>query len=459
MTSKKRKRLPNPVEQLAIEFKQTSNGSAALDLLKSDDWHSCMKSTLPILLSAIVDSEHAKVSGDTVWEALNVLDHLNPALIALGVRCLARSGQMERAEDIASKASGISKIRVYRGLLEGYALAGGCDQALVCFQSALELGAGQTEAALVLRTASSTTPQNHSLAAFVFEWMRNERPFLVIPQLRDAVVEYLDPHQYGFHGTDPVESLVLFNKEARVDKTSAECDKCGTKLLDKHRDVSVFMDQIEKEVVSQSERVSGWETFKSWLPTQVGYDIVVDAANVGYFNGGSRVGPGTPVDYHRIDSLVTQLELAGHRVLVIMHARHFSLEMLSRSSGSKQLVSSWKEWTGNKKLYIVDRGQNDDWYWMYAAFYWHATLNTCVITVDECRDHIFQILEPSEDFKVWKTLHVIKYNYAGDTPTLFYPLPFSRTPQSCPDSGAWHFPIDNSWEWLCVLPSSHPLCK
>lgn len=42
--------------------------------------------------------------------------------------------------------------------------------------------------------------------------------------------------------------------------------------------------QIESLVMTDERRTDQWEAFKEWLDEHGPFDVVIDAANVGYFN-------------------------------------------------------------------------------------------------------------------------------------------------------------------------------
>ena len=54
------------------------------------------------------------------------------------------------------------------------------------------------------------------------------------------------------------------------------------------------------------------------------------------------------------------------------------------------------------RLYVTPYGSNDDWYWMYAAV--AAGSQGRLISNDEMRDHVFQLLAPRYFYK-WKQRH------------------------------------------------------
>lgn len=60
------------------------------------------------------------------------------------------------------------------------------------------------------------------------------------------------------------------------------------------------------------------------------------------------------------------------------------------------------KWLGVPSLvYQVEKGSNDDWYWMYAASASGGPGGAYVISNDKMRDHFFQMLNPGT-FPTWR---------------------------------------------------------
>ena len=57
------------------------------------------------------------------------------------------------------------------------------------------------------------------------------------------------------------------------------------------------------------------------------------------------------------------------------------------------------------ELYTTPDGSNDDWYWLYAAV--HAGPGCILVTNDELRDHVFQMLPSPQKFYKWKERHQV----------------------------------------------------
>jgi ribonuclease P protein 3 len=130
-------------------------------------------------------------------------------------------------------------------------------------------------------------------------------------------------------------------------------------------------------------------------------EVVIDGANVGYFKQNFTNAP-RHVDYEQIDWVVRKfLVEKKQRVLVVMHNRHFSNNLLPPQY--RPLCDAWQR---EGLLFRTPPGMNDDWFWMHAALKYR----TFVVTNDEMRDHHFQMLAP-RFFLRWKDRHQIHFDF------------------------------------------------
>lgn len=93
-----------------------------------------------------------------------------------------------------------------------------------------------------------------------------------------------------------------------------------------------------------------------------------------------------------------------------------------------------------------------------AYFSTQARESGLLISNDELRDHIFQLLRPRHFLK-WKERHIAHYGFAysgqqqGFIPHIAFPAPYTACIQEL-DQGVWMVPLADSQQWLCVRPSS-----
>lgn len=118
---------------------------------------------------------------------------------------------------------------------------------------------------------------------------------------------------------------------------------------------------------------------------KLGFNIIVDGANVGYFKQNYSGAP-SHVNYQQIDQLLQHLRSLGHTPLLILHSRHLGRHMVPDAE-AEQIIQRWRS---DGCLYATPKGFNDDWFWLYAA----VSQRCRVVTNDEMRDHHFQLLSP-----------------------------------------------------------------
>ncbi|KAK9997102.1 hypothetical protein SO802_021788 [Lithocarpus litseifolius] len=97
---------------------------------------------------------------------------------------------------------------------------------------------------------------------------------------------------------------------------------------------------------------------------------------------------------------------------------------------NKKLLENWK----NSGALFATPTSNDDWYWLYAA----VSCKCLLVTNDEMRDHLFQLLGISF-FPKWKEKHQIQLSFPRHEPTLHMPPPHSIILQES-EKGSWHVP-------------------
>ncbi|KAL7545486.1 hypothetical protein ACHAWF_008837, partial [Thalassiosira exigua] len=214
-----------------------------------------------------------------------------------------------------------------------------------------------------------------------------------------------------------------------------------------------------------NRRVDAWDEFESFLRAHPPYDVVIDGANVGYFDQNKPNSP-KHVDYRQIDALCRHLlerptasppassaaNREDTRVVLFLHERHFS----------PTLAPPWarplfREWDGadppydRLTVYRTPGGMNDDWYWMHAALLSgggedcerngggerNGERGVMVVSNDEMRDHHFQMLA-RDSFAKWKERHRIRFDF-GRGPErmvrLRYPNVYSRRIQRVEGEG------------------------
>jgi hypothetical protein len=166
------------------------------------------------------------------------------------------------------------------------------------------------------------------------------------------------------------------------------------------------LDQTDLENRSRS-----WNAFADYLEqrrrrnvTGPEIDVVIDGANVGYFEQNFSGAP-KHVDYNQIDWIVQHFLSLHKSVLLVLHERHFNQNLMP--NWAAPVVSSWDQLG---LLYRTPTGMNDDWFWLHAALW--SGRDTLVLTNDEMRDHHFQMLAP-RSFLRWKDRHQVHFKFGN----------------------------------------------
>ncbi|GAB4817091.1 hypothetical protein N2152v2_004137 [Parachlorella kessleri] len=127
--------------------------------------------------------------------------------------------------------------------------------------------------------------------------------------------------------------------------------------------------------------------------------------------------------------------------LVILHVGRTKAPQ-AREPRAKALLEEMK---AAGQFFATPAGSNDDWYWIYAAV--AAGERGLLVSNDEMRDHIFQLLAP-KFFAKWKQRHQLKYRFGVGGLQFEYPPPFTTCVQEL-DCGSWVFPAEEG-PWLCA---------
>ncbi|KAM7251662.1 hypothetical protein ACFE04_023545 [Oxalis oulophora] len=183
-------------------------------------------------------------------------------------------------------------------------------------------------------------------------------------------------------------------------------------------------------------------TEQGWLRQHGPFDAVVDGANVGLVNQHN-------LSFRQLNEIVNQLRQMSPSKklpLVIFHTNRVTGGPATHPN-NKQLIDSWKR---AGALYATPLGSNDDWYWLYAA----VSSKCLLLTNDEMRDHLFQLLGTSF-FPRWKEKHQVRLSVSRQGIKLILPPPYSTVIQES-ENGSWHVPLftendlETPREWLCA---------
>lgn len=209
---------------------------------------------------------------------------------------------------------------------------------------------------------------------------------------RAMVVEDMAKNIKGPISSDTVDSLRICltfkedtsSKPGPFNLTKKEKDK----ILDKMKIyVGHFYGKNQRVLSSITKAMGAFQKMK--------YDTVIDGANVGFYKRGSLSGK--KICFNQLFNMGTQLTSSGHSPLIILHQHHVDMATPEEKSMIK---------TNRVPMFIVPKGGDDDWFWLYAAL---SNPKSLLVTNDEMRNH-FHYMNFEDNFINWKTTHVARYD-------------------------------------------------
>lgn len=247
----------------------------------------------------------------------------------------------------------------------------------------------------------------------------------------------------GWHGQGWLGKGKWNVVKAEMDKTGV-CSSCGEKL------VCIDIDPKETEefvsslssLACQKEKKANFSHFQEWLKKHGPFDAVVDGANVGLINSQT-------FSFRQLNHVVSQLQQMSPSKklpLVVLHRGRVQGGPADNPN-TKRLLETWRK---AGALYATPAGSNDDWYWLYAA----VSCKCLLVTNDEMRDHLFQLLGNSI-FPRWKEKHQVRMTVSRSGLALHMPPPYSIVIQESKE-GSWHVPtvtgddLETPRQWLCA---------
>ncbi|KAH7844204.1 hypothetical protein Vadar_025450 [Vaccinium darrowii] len=223
------------------------------------------------------------------------------------------------------------------------------------------------------------------------------------------------------------------------------CLYCGEQLgcVDIDRDETEKFAQAIAGLAMEREVQSNFKEFQDWLEAHAEYEAIVDGANIGLYQQNFAEGG---FCMFQLDAVVKELHSRSSKwPLVVLHNKRVR-SLLENASNRKLL----EEWIAQGVIYGTPHGSNDDWYWLYAA----VKLKCLLVTNDEMRDHIFELLGRSFFLK-WKERHQVRYTFLKGDLKLEMPPSYSLVIQESV-KGTWHMPLagectdESSRTWLCI---------
>lgn len=251
----------------------------------------------------------------------------------------------------------------------------------------------------------------------------------------------------GSHGLGWIGNGKWLISRTRVGSTGC-CYSCNEQLA------CVDIDRSETEKFAESiaslakerEADSKFSEFQNWLESHAHYEAIVDGANIGLYQQNFEDGT---FSLPQLKAVVQELYTRNQKKwpLVVLHNKRYW--KLWENPSNRELLEAW---VAQDMLYTTPYGSNDDWYWLYAA----VKLKCLLVTNDEMRDHIYELLG-SSFFRKWKERHQVHYTFVKDNLQLQMPRSFSLVIQES-EKGSWHVPLaagettidESSRTWICI---------
>ncbi|KAL3153111.1 hypothetical protein ABBQ38_012130 [Trebouxia sp. C0009 RCD-2024] len=223
---------------------------------------------------------------------------------------------------------------------------------------------------------------------------------------------------------------------------SGESSSCGGQLqaLDlEEEEWEQFASGIARLAEQRERKPKDFEAFKAWLEQHGPVHALVDGANVALYGQNWERGA---FSFGQIKGVMDQLTRAHPDLhpLMMLHVGRTK----GPASDCKLGRSLLADLTRRHSFYATPKGSNDDWYWMYAAV--KAGPKGLLISNDQMRDHLFQLLAP-RFFQKWKQRHQVKFTFDESGLHLHYPAVYTVCAQGLAN-GSYVFPAAQGNVWL-----------
>lgn len=245
-----------------------------------------------------------------------------------------------------------------------------------------------------------------------------------------------------------------------VDEQTGKCDvseEVTLRAIDlSDEEFQRLREGIEK-LAKERERENDFSSFLTWVNKHQP-DVYIDGANVGMFMKNPKKK--ASFDFSQIDRILNTARSETKQAdpprkqppVVVLH--NIRTQKPPADMSKNQLTI--RQWRNQHSLFTSPHGSNDDWYWLYGAV--AAGEKGLLITNDELRDHIFQMLPEPRLFFRWKERHQVRFNITKQAVQLYMPVPFTTCIQhdTATSTGEhwWVFPSAEYDHWLLARRDS-----
>ena len=167
------------------------------------------------------------------------------------------------------------------------------------------------------------------------------------------------------------------------------------------------------------------------------YDIVIDGANVAYYNNSS-------FNLNKVATLINRISVKFNKPKILL------VFSVCRKKQTRKLLDKWT----NVDLFYSKKGTNDDLSWLYVGIYYP---NILCITNDKMCDHIYYKFIKNVGRNVvgvWMERHVVPFGFEivnnrnGNKVIVKLKLPLQYSNRCQHDKDKIHLPIGDD-QWLC----------
>ncbi|KAK9822617.1 hypothetical protein WJX74_010626 [Apatococcus lobatus] len=370
-------------------------------------------------------------------------------------RMAAAAGDADEALAVAQRAqsgpNATKRLRLFHPPLVAYTAAGNVEAAFkvmdLCDEARLDMGEADYALLLEAAAAGASWPQVQR----VLTRMGQELTVLQAPTLRAAEAYFRSPSAANASRQDPVAQASPWQLErCTADPTGVVSLTSADQLQAVDLGPSewtAFLEGLTSIAADRERNAQDFQRFTQWLSKRAkAPTMVIDGANVAFHAQNWRPGH---FAFDQIRKVVAFLDKSGFHddLLVVLH-----IGRIKRQKETNPDDAAWIDaMCQQHRLFVTPYGSNDDWYWMYAAV--AAGLQGRLISNDEMRDHVFQLLAPRYFYK-WKQRHQVYYAISPEGEVnLHQPVPFTTCVQQLPN-GAWFLPLADSTAWMSARPAS-----
>ncbi|KAH6822334.1 proteinaceous RNase P 3 [Perilla frutescens var. hirtella] len=392
----------------------------------------------------------------------------NEATLTAVARLAAANGDGDYAFELAKsvKKYGVSpKLRTFTPALNCFCGAGAADKAYEVEEHVVSVGLQleEPELAALLKVSVEAGKKDRvygylhnlrrivrgveeSTMSIIESWfgVKKGADMDLVSLDQDQIKEAIVRNGGGWHGLGWLGKGEWVLQRTNV-ASDGRCCACLEQL------VCVDTDRAETDKFAQSiaslamerEHQSNFKEFQDWLEQHSGYETLVDGANVGLYQQNFAQG-GFSIE--QLDAIVKEVHSKTQKwPLVVLHNKR--VRSLLEDASKRELINDWMD---QGVLYGTPYGSNDDWYWLYAA----VKLKCLLVTNDEMRDHIFELLGNNFFFR-WKERHQVRYTCVKGSLKLIMPPSYSVIIQES-EKGSWHIPLageisdESVRTWLCA---------